>query len=215
MLKTVYFISGLGADRRVFNDLDLSNIEIVHIDWVQPLEGDTLKTYAAKLLEQIDQNTPVTILGLSFGGMLATELGHLIPHAQIILLSSAATASAIPLRYKLLWKWKVPNKIPFSLLRKTNALTYYFFGVKRAAHQALLKNILWETDEYFFRWAVQAILTWENEKTPLRLKQIHGTKDKILPLVETSAVIKIDGGGHFMVLEQADLVTEVLKKILL
>lgn len=214
-MRKVYFISGLGADRRVFVNLNLPKIEIVHIDWVKPQVEDTINTYAAQLLEQIDLSVPVTILGLSFGGMLATELGHLIPNAKIILLSSAATASAIPLRYKLLWKWKVPNKIPFSLLRKANALTYYFFGVKTAKYQDLLKDILWETDEYFFRWAVQAILTWKNEKIPFNLTQIHGTKDKILPLIETSNILKIEGGGHFMVLEQADLVTTVLKRILL
>jgi pimeloyl-ACP methyl ester carboxylesterase len=213
-MKKVYFISGLGADRRVFSDLELPNIEAVHIDWVKPSEEDTMTTYARKLLAQIDTSVPVTILGLSFGGMLAVELSHLIKNSQTILLSTAITASAIPLRYKLLGKWKVPNKIPFSLIRKTNAATYHFFGIKSKANKALLKEILLDTDEYFFRWAIQAILNWENEKVPLHATQIHGTKDHILPLVKTPKLIEVEGGGHFMVLEQANLVTEVLKRVL-
>lgn len=213
-MQKVYFISGLGADRRVFSNLELPNVEIFHIDWVKPSEEDTMTTYATKLLPQIDTTVPVTILGLSFGGMLAVELSHLIEDSQTILLSTAVTASAIPLRYKLLGKWNVPNKIPFSLIRNTNALTHHFFGLKTAAHKVLLKDILSDTDEYFFRWAIQAILNWKNEKVPLRITQIHGTKDHILPLIKIPKVIEVEGGGHLMVLEQADLVTEILKKIL-
>lgn len=213
-MKKVYFISGLGADRRVFSDLKLPNIEVIHIDWVKPAAEDTMRTYAKKLLAQIDTSVPVTILGLSFGGMLAVELSHLIEDSETILLSTAVTASAIPLRYKLLGKWKVPDKVPFSLIRKANAATYYFFGIKSKVHKALLKEILLDTDEHFFRWAIQAILTWENEKVPLHVTQIHGTKDYILPLVKTPKLIEVEGGGHFMVLEQADLVTDVLKRIL-
>ncbi|CAA6822217.1 MAG: Unknown protein [uncultured Aureispira sp.] len=213
-MKKVYFISGLGADQRVFSNLELPNVEAIYIDWVKPSEDDTMTTYATKLLPQIDTTVPVTILGLSFGGMLAVELSHLIEGSQTILLSTAVTASAIPLRYKLLGKWKVPDKVPFSLIRKANALTYHFFGIKTARHQALLKDVLLDTDEFFFRWAIEAILNWENEIVPLHVTQIHGTKDHILPLVETPNLIQVEGGGHFMVLEQADLVTEVLKRIL-
>jgi len=213
-MKKVYFVSGLGADERVFRNLKLPNVEVIHINWIKPSEEDTMTSYAAKLLVQIDVSIPVCILGLSFGGMLAVELGHLIADCQVVLLSSAVTASAIPLRYKLLGKWKVPNKVPFSIIRKANAWTYYYFGIKRGQHKALLADILVHMDEYFFRWAIQAILTWENEKVPFNLTQIHGTKDKILPLVETSNLIKVKGGGHFMVLEEADLVTKVLKDIL-
>jgi pimeloyl-ACP methyl ester carboxylesterase len=214
MMKKVYFISGLGADQRVFSNLELPDIEAVHIVWVKPSEDDTMTTYAAKLLPQIDTTVPVTLLGLSFGGMLAVELSHLIENSQTILLSTAVTASAIPLRYKLLGKWKVPNKVPFSLIRKANALTYHFFGIKTAEYKALLNDVLLETDEYFFRWAIEAILNWENEKVPLHVTQIHGTNDKILPLVKTSNIVEVEGGGHFMVLEQADLVTKILKEIL-
>lgn len=214
MLKKVYFISGLGADQRVFAHLNLPNIEAIYIKWVKPSKEDTMATYAAKLLPQIDTTVPVTLLGLSFGGMLAVELSHLIENSKTILLSTAITASAIPLRYILLEKWKVPNKIPFALIRNANGLTYRFFGIKNAEHKTLLKDVLAHTDEHFFRWAIDAILSWENEIVPLHVTQIHGTEDKILPLVETPNVIKVEGGGHFMVLEQAALISVILNRIL-
>ncbi|WP_052598384.1 alpha/beta hydrolase [Aureispira sp. CCB-QB1] len=80
-MKKVYCISGLGADKRVFAALKLPEIELVHIAWLSPSIDDTMGSYAKKLLPQIDTSTSVTILGLSFGGMLAVELGHWIENS--------------------------------------------------------------------------------------------------------------------------------------
>jgi hypothetical protein len=44
LMQKVYFISGLGADRRVFSNLELPNVEVIHIDWVKPSEEDTVMT---------------------------------------------------------------------------------------------------------------------------------------------------------------------------
>jgi hypothetical protein len=48
-LKKVYFISGLGADKRAFSFLDLSFCEPVFIEWIKPLKNETLQGYALRL----------------------------------------------------------------------------------------------------------------------------------------------------------------------
>ncbi|BDS10180.1 alpha/beta fold hydrolase [Aureispira anguillae] len=213
--KIVYFISGLGADERVFAQLDLPRVQMVYINWVKPELEDSLSSYAAKLLEQVDLNQEVVLVGLSFGGMLAVELSQLIPNCKTILLSSAATAKAIPRIYKTIGKCKIPQLLPFFIFRQANFFSYYFFGVKAKPHQLLLKEVLFNTDEHFFRWAIDAILGWKSEVVLPNLIQIHGTKDRILPLIEDSEMVIIPNGGHFMVLEQADLVSKALQKVLL
>ncbi|ABG59837.1 hypothetical protein [Cytophaga hutchinsonii] len=49
---TVYFLSGLGADKRIFQKLRLSEkLSIVYIDWLQPLKDESIKDlYSAWLL---------------------------------------------------------------------------------------------------------------------------------------------------------------------
>jgi hypothetical protein len=41
-MKKVYFISGLGADSRVFSFLDLSYFEPVFLDWLPPQKKESL-----------------------------------------------------------------------------------------------------------------------------------------------------------------------------
>ncbi len=38
MKQKIYIFSGLGADERVFKQLNFSNLEPVFIDWIEPFE---------------------------------------------------------------------------------------------------------------------------------------------------------------------------------
>ncbi|WP_169306811.1 hypothetical protein [Pedobacter polaris] len=51
----VYFISGLGADERVFQFLDLSKIEYQFIRWNEPRKNESLFNYCEELTKQIDK----------------------------------------------------------------------------------------------------------------------------------------------------------------
>jgi pimeloyl-ACP methyl ester carboxylesterase len=212
-LKKVYFLSGLGADERVFYNLNLPDISPIYISWETPDINDTMSSYAGKLLKQIDLSQPVILIGLSFGGMIAVELSRMIYNCQTILISSALSRNAIPLKYKLFGKKTLLDKIPFSLFSNTNRLTFFLFGINKTEHKNLIKEILNDTDEHFFRWAICAVVDWESEFVPPDLTLIHGTKDKILPYIECDA-IRIEDGGHLMILDKVDLISTHLNRIL-
>ena len=87
-MKELYLISGLGADKRVFDFLDLPGFKIHHIEWVEPGDHETVENYAKRLLNQIRTVKPI-LIGLSFGGLIAIEIGKLMETEKIILISSA------------------------------------------------------------------------------------------------------------------------------
>ena len=68
-MNTVYLLSGLGADKRVFEFLDLSDFKVNHIDWIEPIDNETIESYAQRLLIQITTDRPI-IIGVSFGGII-------------------------------------------------------------------------------------------------------------------------------------------------
>jgi surfactin synthase thioesterase subunit len=75
MDKRIYLISGLGADRRVFKKLVFpTDFELIYLDWITPEPAESLEAYAARLALNIDTSAPFYLIGLSFGGMLATEI---------------------------------------------------------------------------------------------------------------------------------------------
>lgn len=80
-----YFISGMGADKRVFTHIQLpEGFEAVFLDWLAPNREETLPSYAMRLADHIDTTEPFVLIGLSFGGMLATEIAKQYPPAATV-----------------------------------------------------------------------------------------------------------------------------------
>lgn len=86
----IYAISGLGADERAFQFLEFP-YEVVHVKWITPEGDESMSSYAKRLCAQVDTSEPFALVGLSFGGMLATEMCKFIKPVHTILLSSAET----------------------------------------------------------------------------------------------------------------------------
>jgi pimeloyl-ACP methyl ester carboxylesterase len=212
--KKIYLISGLGADERIFKFLILGDYEPIHIKWIEPRQHETIKDYAIRLREQIETDKPL-ILGVSFGGMIATEIAKQIDYEQVILISSAKTKNEIPILYRLIGQINLHRFIPIKLFKQANFLTYWFFGMKTKTEKKLLKSILIDTDSSFLKWAINSILKWDNEYQITRLIQIHGSQDKILPKRNIIKVdYEIDKGGHLMIYNQANEINHILGRIL-
>jgi hypothetical protein len=128
-MKEIYLLSGLGADKRVFEFLDFSDFKINHVEWIVPTDRETIQSYAQRLLKQIPTSRPI-IIGVSFGGIMAVEIGKLIDAEKIILISSVRTRNDVPIYFRFIGRLGLNKIIPISLLKSVSALTYWFFGAK-------------------------------------------------------------------------------------
>lgn len=213
-MQKVYFISGLGADQRSFGFLDLSFCDANFIHWITPSPGDTLGSYAEKLFASVADENAV-IVGLSLGGMLAVEMAKKHPHTKVIIIASAKTRFEIP-RYLRFWRhFPVYN---FHSRRTKNyggRLVLSILGTKGAAERKVQQQILKDSDPSFTRWAIHAVLHWDNTVIPENVIHIHGTADKLLPFSFVKADYTIIGGEHVMIMDKANEVSELLKKLIL
>ena len=209
-MKTVYFFSGLGADERVFQFLDLSFCKPVFIQWNLPLENESIEDYASRLLEQIKDEAPI-LIGVSFGGMMAVEVVKLITTEKVILISSAKSKHEIPFYFKAAGKIHAHKFIPTSLLQNFNRINNFLFGVKTEEEKVLLKSIIQETNPQFLEWAMDKIMHWQNECIPNKLVHIHGSNDKILPINFVKADIMIENGTHFMIVQHSLEIGKIMK----
>jgi pimeloyl-ACP methyl ester carboxylesterase len=212
-MNPIYLISGLGADYRVFQNIDFKHFTPVHIQWIAPQENETMKSYATRLTDQIYVQNPI-IIGVSFGGMLAVEISQLIDCKQVIIISSAKTRDDIPLFYRFLMGLGIHKLLPISWLKWMNPFTYWMFGIKTKEEKMLLKGIINDTDPQFLFWAIDAILKWDNKVIPDNLVHIHGENDKMLPISSNTKVnFRIKDGGHLMVYNRAGEIGDLLSKI--
>lgn len=214
-MDKVYFISGLGADKRIFQKLELSaEFQAVYLDWVNVLPGDSLETYVKRLGMQISESSPVILVGVSFGGIVALELAKILRIKKVIIISSLQQYTDLPFLYKLAGVLNIHKIIPSIFFTWPNLLSFYLFGASMPETRVLLKTILQDTDPCFLKWAILQILSRRVYEIPNHFYHIHGTADMILPKVPSKA-IRIRGGGHLMVFENAAEVSSVLNKVLL
>lgn len=211
-MKKVYFISGLGADKRAFSFLDLSFCEPVFIDWIKPRDKESLKSYALRLRQQMHEEHP-TVVGVSFGGMLATGMAKEDKLMKVIIIASNKSSDEFPgyLRvgkYLPVYKW-LPEK-----LVKNKTLLNWILGVEKDEQRKLIAAIIADTDPLFLKWAIDAILRWKETSIPANVKHIHGTADKLLPYRLTKADHTIEGGTHIMTLYKHKEISDLLRKLI-
>lgn len=210
-MQKVYFISGLGADKRAFSFLDLSFCEPVFIDWIRPLKNESLENYSMRLRQQIKEEHP-TVVGVSFGGMLASEMAKADNFMKVIIIASNKSANEFPAYLRLTKYFPVYKWLPGKLL-KTSRL-HWILGVKGDAQKKLLRTILADSDPVFLKWAIGAILNWKEKTVPINVQHIHGTADKLLPFRYVKADFKIPGGTHLMSINKPDEVSHLLKQLI-
>lgn len=209
----VFFLSGLGADKTVFQFLDLSYCHPVFIDWLPPKRREDLRDYAVRLKEEFIPDNAV-VVGLSFGGMLATEIAKEYTSVKPVLISSAKTRSELPSVYSAgkfipLHQWS-----PYYLQKWFMLRMKWLFGLTDKKTQQIYETIIRNSNSAFNVWAVDAILNWKNTEIPKGIVHIHGTHDRVLPYKNVQSDFAIKKGGHLMVMENADIMSKLLKKII-
>ena len=207
----VYFISGLGADERVFTKLALPETwTIEHIKWPPLSHDENLYSYCRKIAALINTSKEFAIVGVSFGGIVAIELAKILEPKLTIIISSISTKKESPFTNPLFKTLPFHQLVPSFLLNKVYPFTSWFFGVNSKADKMLLDQTIKDTDPGFMKWAINEIVNWENEVRPEKLFHIHGTEDRIFPFNKVHADYAIEGGGHFMVYINADIISRLL-----
>jgi len=211
LTKKLYIFSGLGADERVFHRLDFSDFTTTFIKWIVPLDNEAIENYATRLLDQITTAKP-TLIGLSFGGLIAVEVAKQIDTEKVILIASAKTKKEIPFYYRFAGQLGLHKLLPTRLLKSSNFITNWFFGTSSTFDKRLLKQILIDTDPTFLKWAIDKLAKWTNITHTKNIFHIHGASDKILPLTFVNSNVKIINGGHLMTLNKAEELSKILRQ---
>jgi pimeloyl-ACP methyl ester carboxylesterase len=210
----VYLISGLGADRTVFKNLTFTeNVNVHYLDWITPKSKESLPAYALRLAEGIDTSRAFSIIGLSFGGMLATEMASVLRPQRTILISSVSSGNELPWYFRFAGRTGI-NKIfpalkPASVPRFISSL----FGVETKNDALFFRQLMERTDPHFSKWAINSIIEWNRTESPSGIVRIHGGKDRVLPIRDGKVDFLIPDGGHFMIYNRAEKISEILAEL--
>lgn len=205
----LYCLSGLGVDKRAFQNIDLPNTELIHIPWIEPKHKESLKEYALRLFDSVDIGQEYSLMGVSFGGMIATEFAKIRKPQKLYLISTIQSRGELRFLFKIGGFLGLHKLIPARLVTRSNFITNYLFGTKTEQDKKLLKEILADTDPKFLKWALGAILHWENSY--FTGTGIHGDNDKILSYSRKMDIV-IPDGGHFMIVTKGKEISSIIKE---
>ena len=104
----IYFMPGLAASPQIFEYIRLpeDTFEIYFLEWILPLEEESLKSYALRISENIRHENPV-LIGVSFGGILVQEITNIIKVRKTIIISSVKSMEEFPQRMTFAKKTKI------------------------------------------------------------------------------------------------------------
>ena len=212
-MNNIYCISGFGADERVFSKLNFGDNNVHFIAWLLPEKKERIADYAKRMAEMIHHENPV-LLGLSFGGMMCIEIAKFIQTQKVILISSIKSLHEVPLWMKLAGKTQLNKIFPLRSFRLFEPIQNYNLGIENKTELQLVKEFRKNIGQQYTNWAANEILNWKNDWNPDNLYHIHGSKDHMFPIRNIKTNYVIPGGGHFMVMNRAEKVNEVLESIL-
>jgi pimeloyl-ACP methyl ester carboxylesterase len=204
-----YFLSGIGADQRAFQKIKLpEGYEPVYLDWITPEKDESITNYASRLCELISDDDFI-LVGLSFGGMVATEIAKVKTPKKIIIISSVACYDELPWYFKKVGRMGLHKIVPIALL-KMGTVINRMMGVGTREDKQIVYDFVRTVDPSFIRWSLNAILTWNAHGRIPELVHVHGSKDHLLPCKYTHPDYLIENAGHLMVLNKAEEVNKAI-----
>lgn len=210
----VYFIGGIGADRRLFTHVRLPrDFESEYLDWIPFKEGEGIQEYALRLAEAIDTSRPFVLIGLSLGGIMAVEIARQFPPVCTIILGSIPLSAQLPAYFKMARKLRLPELVSGSFIKRS-AIFKRMFTRESRADKLLIRQMIRDADAAFIKWAIQAVLDWHNDVVPTPFWHLHGTRDEMFPIWLTRPTHIIPRGGHLLVMTHAREVNDLLGDIL-
>ena len=169
-----------------------------------------MEEYAMSLSEQIDTSKDFHLLGVSIGGMLACEIADQLHPQSLIIISSASSKFDLPRHYTILQKFPIYEIFPGQVSKLGAYVLQPIVEYDRNDQKELFRAMLKDKDPLFLKRTIPMIINWEREISPKELVQIHGERDRMLPLRHLEPDYIISDGSHMLTSTKAALLKHLI-----
>lgn len=216
MERKVIFIPGVGADERAFSQLEIKGaFKKVYANWI-PLQssGMSFESYCIRLTEHYKIDREDILIGLSFGGLVAQQIGRTLENQHVILLSSFRNRKDLRNIWNLALRMKLYKLLPSQKIRFIVDVASLFLHTWRRRSGSVLKEMLSDADFKLIKWSLRMIERSDlSDSYKSGYLSLVGDKDLLIKQWSDSQM-KINGGSHFMVHDKADLVAKQIENYL-
>ncbi len=209
----LYFLPGLGADKRIFSFLKLNSDTQEHIPYILPESSrESIQSYASRLIKNYIKHPNPILIGVSMGGVLALEIAEQIEVPLVILISSIKHPDEKPTLFRLSEKTGFYRLVPPGLIKNIPWFIQPIFGKMNSQIYTSFVDMIRSTDNRIIRWGVHTIVNWQFEKSRTKVLHIHGTADRLMPARFISDAKWIENGSHVMVGTKARPISKMVNE---
>lgn len=207
---------GLAASSKIFERISLpkEQFEQYYLEWILPVENETLQEYALRITKEIKHKDPV-LIGVSFGGILVQEMASLISVKKVIIISSVKTKNEFPRRMKWAKTTKAYKILPTSLVENLELLNKFNFGERVSQRIKLYERFMSVRNKNYLDWALESIMLWDRENADMNVVHIHGDQDEVFPIKYIKDCITVKGGTHIMIINKFKWLNENIPDLIL
>ncbi|MCI5058297.1 MAG: alpha/beta hydrolase [Flavobacteriales bacterium] len=214
--KVVYLFPGQGSDGRLFEDLNLDpSFTVKNIEYIIPEKGASMEEYALALSKQIDTTSDYYLVGVSLGGMLATEISYILEPEKVVLLASAKNRYELPIRYRFQKRFPIYRLFGGRTLKYGAKIMQPIVEPTRSKeYRKVFQTMLNDKDPKFMSRALFMIMNWERKESNEQIIHIHGEKDRTIPIRNVDYNQMLEGGTHLMTLLRSCEISTLLNDVL-
>ena len=207
------YLSGLGLGREFLQPRQTEDVEVIVPTWIAPLSGETIHSYARRLASSLHRADVTHIAGVSFGGVLALEMAHLLNVKGVIVVSGILSPAELPWHFRLL---KPLSAKSLGVLLDLALLLAA--GISSCCGKLLPRNprafFHWfkGADKTMVKWGSFALLRWQPTYNleSLSILQIHGAADGIFPKHSRGLQKAVIDGGHVLTATHPETVNQCI-----
>jgi hypothetical protein len=148
-------------------------------------------------------------MGVSFGGMLCSEISDLIPVNKVVLISSCKNRTELPPNIKILKTLPVQKLVTDALYRAFASRLSWIVGFEKSYLPKFLK-MMREMPKNYFKYCVDMIVQWDKKSDTQSIYHLHGNADNLLPHTFIKHCTIIENGNHAMVVYKATELNSLL-----
>jgi len=212
--ETVYLLPGQGGDERLFQNIHITGHEIKVIVLETPFKGESLPEYAKRLSTQIDTTCSFSLVGVSFGGMIAVEMAKFLEPKKVIIISSAKTKDELPWKYKVVKHLRLYKLFNGKLLKKMANIVRPIIEPDSKKNHDTFSAMIDDRDPAYLKRAVECVLLWENTEYREDIIHLHGTNDHTIPIKNIINPVRIEDASHVMVMTEGDRIGALINEYL-
>ncbi len=216
-MKKLYLIPGLGSDKRIYDPyLPVEGYDSEVIELIDANNETDWEEYIQLYLNRIDQDQDFSLVGISFGGIICSELSQRCSPEKVVYISTIKNSSEKP------WFIRLGRYLPLhKLIPGQWLIDIHVWRFKRLRNLSKAKDrftimidMAQKTKPHFISWVTNRVVKWNFKGEAGSYSHIHGTRDLLFPIRRIKNAIPVSGGSHLVVMFQRKKIKELLDKAL-